>query len=224
MSSDPGAAGSSRAAQPFRYPPALQDAHNDAPDRGGSDDPWAASGNGHTSQGDGAAQRERQAYEKGLAEGESRCRAEFENTLAGLRNQISAALQDFTEQRDAYFERVEPEVVQLALAVARKILHREVQMDPMLLAGVVHVALEKLDAGTQVRLRANPAEVGSWREYFSQPHDIRPIPELVGDSTLSHSECTLETDLGGTTISLDTQLKEIEQGFADLLEQRTRVR
>ena len=34
----------------------------------------------------------------------------------------------------------------------------------------------------------------------------------------------METEIGSTIISLETQLKEIEQGFFDLLEQRPRVR
>jgi flagellar assembly protein FliH len=180
------------------------------------------SGNG--SPVDKTAELEKRAFEKGLAEGQLRSRAEYEKALADLRSQITASLADFTAQRLSYFERVEPEVVQLALAVARKILHREAQIDPMSLAGLVHVALEKLDSNTQVRLRTNPNEIRFWRDYFSQPRGISPIPELVGDPSLSHSECLLETDLGNVTISLDTQLKEIEQGFADLLEQRMRVR
>ena len=49
-------------------------------------------------------------------------------------------------------------------------------------------------------------------------------PEIVGDPGLQPGECTLETELGSTHLSLDTQLKEIEQGFMDLLEQRPRVR
>ena len=56
--------------------------------------------------------------------------------------------------------------MQLALAIARKILHREAQIDPLLLTGLVHVALEKLGAGTRVRLRANPADIHFWNEYF----------------------------------------------------------
>ena len=63
----------------------------------------------------------------------------------------------FAAQREGYFQRVESEVVQLALSIARKILHREAQIDPLLLAGIVRVALESLNDGTQVRLRANPA-------------------------------------------------------------------
>ncbi len=40
-------------------------------------------------------------------------------------------------------------MVRLALAIARKVLHREAQMDPLLLAGVVRVALDRCrrDAG-----------------------------------------------------------------------------
>jgi flagellar biosynthesis/type III secretory pathway protein FliH len=170
------------------------------------------------------AQAEQKMYEKGLAEGEARTRAAFEKTLTGLRAEISESLRQFTIQRESYFQRVETEVVQLALSIARKILHREVQMDPLLLTGIVRVALESLNNGTQVRLRTNPQENQFWRDYFSQATDITPIPELIGDPSLDSGCCVLETSLGSTHISLETQLKEIEQGFLDLLEQRPQGR
>jgi flagellar assembly protein FliH len=166
---------------------------------------------------------EQRAYEKGLAEGEARARASVDKLLAEGRGQISDALRQFTIQRDTYFEKVEGEVVQLALSIARKILHRESQLDPLLLTGVVRVAMEGLDRETQVRLRVNPEEVRFWRDYFSRTEDIRPTPELIGDASLGFGYCTLETDLGSTAISFETQLKEIEQGFMDLLGQRPKV-
>jgi flagellar assembly protein FliH len=112
----------------------------------------------------------------------------------------------------------------LALAISRKILHREAQMDPLLLTGMVHVALEKVDSATRVRMRANPADIHYWNEYFSQAGAARAVPELIGDAALQHGECALETDIGSTQISLDIHLKEIEQGFFDLLEQRPKAR
>ena len=169
-------------------------------------------------------QTEQRAYEKGLAEGEARARAAFGEGLAALRVQSGEALREFVCQRELYFQRVEGEVVQLALSIARKILHREVQIDPLLLAGIVRVALGTLNQGTRVRLRAHPQEIGVWRDYFAQAAEIAPAPELVGDASLASGCCILETDLGNTQIGLETQLKEIEQGFLDLLEQRPRVR
>lgn len=166
---------------------------------------------------------EQRAYEKGLNEGEARARASFEKDLAEARSQISLALRQFTTQRETYFERVEADIVQLALSIARKILHRESQIDPLLLTGVVRVALEGINRDTHVRLRANPDEVRFWRDYFTQAEDIRPTPDLIGDPSLSAGHCVLETELGSTHISFETQLKEIEQGFLDLLGQRPRV-
>jgi flagellar assembly protein FliH len=169
-------------------------------------------------------QREKQGFERGVQEGEARARKASEQSLATAKSSISQSIQEFKAQREAYFTRVEPEVVQLALGIARKILHREAQMDPLLLTGMVHVALEKLDQGTRVRLRAHPDEIHFWNKHFSESGALPLSPEIIGDPSLRHGECVLETEIGTTQISLDTQLKEIEQGFFDLLEQRPQVR
>lgn len=208
-----------QSAEPFLYAPAA----GEKPNR--SSKPAAAQHDAAQINGDRVigTNSEQRGYEKGLAEGETRSRASVEKLLAEGRGQISEALRQFTIQRDIYFEKVEGEVVQLALSVARKILHRESQIDPLLLTGVVRVALEGLDRETQVRLRTNPEEIRFWKDYFVRTKDIRPIPELVGDPSLGFGYCALETDLGSTVISFETQLKEIEQGFLDLLGQRPRV-
>jgi flagellar assembly protein FliH len=169
-------------------------------------------------------QREKVAFERGIQEGDARARLAFDQQLGVLRTSVAASIEQFKTQREDYFARIEPEVVQLALAIARKILHREAQMDPLLLTGIVHVALEKLDAGARVRLRTHPGDIHFWNQYFSQPGSFQPAPDLIGDPTLQPGELALETEIGSTQISLETQLKEIEQGFFDLLEQRPRVR
>jgi flagellar assembly protein FliH len=169
-------------------------------------------------------QREKLGFDRGVQEGEARARKVCEQSLAVARVAITRSLEEFKAQRVSYFNRVEPEVVQLALGIARKILHREAQMDPMLLTGMVHVALEKMDQGTRVRLRAHPDEIHFWNRHFSESTALPTSPEIIGDSALKHGECALETEIGSTQISLETQLKEIEQGFFDLLEQRPQMR
>src|SRR6267154_2022012 len=168
-------------------------------------------------------QREKAAFERGLADGEARAHAAYVQELGVAKSAISAALEKFAAERSSYFARIEPEVVQLALAISRKILHREAQMDPLLLTGMVHVALEKLDAGSRVRMRTNPVDIRLWSEYFAQHGVGGAQAELIGDANLRRGECCLETESGSTQMSLDGQLKEIEQGFLDLLEQRPRV-
>jgi flagellar assembly protein FliH len=173
---------------------------------------------------DALEQKEKQGFERGLQEGETRAKKMLEQSLSTERAAIAKALEEFKIQRASYFNRIEPEVVQLALSIARKILHREAQMDPLLLAGMVHVALEKVDQGTRIRLRAHPDEIHFWNRHFSEAGASSISPEIIGDASLQHGECALETEIGSTQICLDTQLKEIEQGFFDLLEHRPAVR
>jgi flagellar assembly protein FliH len=42
-------------------------------------------------------------------------------------------VEQFRGARERYFAEVEQEVVKLALAIAARVLHREAQMDPLLL-------------------------------------------------------------------------------------------
>ncbi len=159
-------------------------------------------------------------WDEGLKEGLARREAEFAGADLLLRDGISGALRDFANARDAYFHGVEGEVVALALAVVRKILRREAQVDPLLLSGLVRVALEKMAACQTVRMRAHPSQIGAWQEYFAEHGDLAIVPELSGDATLEQDCCQLETELGVTDLGLESQLKEIEQGLFDLLAQR----
>ena len=164
--------------------------------------------------------REARARKEGRDEGLAQGLAEFEKKLAGEKQALVQTVREFAHERETYFQRVEAEAVGLAVAIARKILHREAQVDPLLLAGVVRVGLDNVAAGTSVRLRVHPSQVQAWKEFFSQQHDLQSLPELMGDPTLGPGRCLLETELGSTDLTLETQLKEIEQGFFDLLAQR----
>jgi len=166
------------------------------------------------------ASRETAARQAGRQEGEASVRAAFDQHLAELREQVRAAVQDFASQRTSYYQQVEAEVVQLALSIARKILRREAQIDPLLLAGMVRVALEKLESGTKVSLRVNPHQVSECRAYFAQHMEPGDVPEVVEDPSLGIDHCLLQTSLGTTELGPEVQLKEIERGLLDLLDQR----
>ncbi len=144
----------------------------------------------------------------------------FADQLARERSNIAQALAGFTSDRAAYFEKIEGEVVQLALSIARKILHREAQVDPLLLAGIVRVALEKIDKASGVILRLHPQNAADWRSYLATQLDPADLPDIVEDKSQPLDGCLLETSMGVASFGLEVQLKEIEQGLMDLLAAR----
>jgi flagellar assembly protein FliH len=162
------------------------------------------------------------ARELGREEGRAEARKSFDEQLARERAVIAAALAQFTRDRGAYYTKLEEEVVQLSLAIARKILHREAQVDPLLLAGIVRVALEKIEGATGVALRVHPRVAADWQRYLASRMDPGDLPGIVEDSALEPERCVLETSMGTAQLGVEVQLKEIEQGFMDLLAARPR--
>jgi len=169
------------------------------------------------------AARIRQERADAVAQIEQKLRQEMEQKLIAARAPVTAAIKDFATQRDEYFARLEAEVVQLSLAIAAKILHREAQVDPMLVATLVRIATEKMREGSSVTVRVSTGRGASWKQYFAGfPSPVRI--EVAEDHTLSTQDCILETNLGSANFGLDTQLKEVEQGFFDLLALRPAAR
>jgi flagellar assembly protein FliH len=159
------------------------------------------------------------ARAEGIRDGLQQAQQSLEKELAGERAKIAEAVRLFSQKTNDYYSRAEAEMVHLSLAIAAKILHREAHVDRMLVAALVKVAMEKLQRGTSATVRVRPEEVADWNRYFEgNTGDIRV--EVTADPSVEIHNCILETELGTTELGLDAQLKEIEQGFFDLLAQR----
>ncbi|HEX4007607.1 MAG TPA: FliH/SctL family protein [Acidobacteriaceae bacterium] len=173
------------------------------------------------------AQREKQyalQLEAMRREGQEKGRAAALGEQAAWRRQMEGALagglEELCARREEYLARVEQEVVRLALAIAERILHREAQMDPLLLAGAVRVALGQLAESTEVRLRVPPEQLEMWVEMLRLMPGLPLRPEVVGDAGLGAAEAVLEAGLGTVDLGVRGQIAEIERGFFDLLEAR----
>src|SRR5208283_5726287 len=75
------------------------------------------------------AERMNQAAAVATQETETRLRQEHQRQLLAERAPIMEAIARFQQERAEYYSRVEPELVNLVLAVAGRILHREAQVD-----------------------------------------------------------------------------------------------
>jgi flagellar assembly protein FliH len=165
--------------------------------------------------------------ERGRLEGEEGGRRkqaeEYLQALAEARSSVVAAIEAFAVERREYLRGVEAEAVKLALAIARKILHRETQMDPMLLRAVVRSAMDRLEVTSKVILRIPSTEAAGWERLFAET-PVQERPTVMADSRLQAGGCLIESQMGSIELSVDAQLAEIERGFFDLLHQRLSAR
>ncbi len=149
-------------------------------------------------------QEGRQAEQQAQAE----ARAQAEAQRAG---QAAHLIERFAQAQDRYLHAVEHEVVELALAVAARILRREAQMDPLLLTGAVRVALGQLANSTQVRLRVPTDELELWTQAIGLLPNLAVKPTVVAGAEMHLGDCVVETEMGSVDLGIRAQLGEIER-------------
>jgi flagellar assembly protein FliH len=170
------------------------------------------------------SQAEQISADMEMARNEARAEARLEweqelnERIVEERRAVLKVCEEFARERARYFAGVEAEVVKLALAIAARVLHREAKLDPLLLTGVVRVALEKVAEDSATVLRVPVSELEMWREVFvASPESSL---QVVGDERLAMDECVLDTNVGRVELGVSAQLEEIERGFFDLMQQR----
>lgn len=162
-----------------------------------------------------AAREARQAgYGEGLAAGRAQASAELQPVV----ERLARAVQEVAGLRPRLMREAEAELVQLSLGIARRILRRELSVDPDALRGLVKGALEKLPSQEICRIRIHPELEPGIRKALAG--EGRGGLEVIADGTLERGAILVETARGKLDGSLETQLAEIGRGLADRLPER----
>lgn len=160
--------------------------------------------------------RPRQAYQRGYNEGQAAGAEQAGKRLESVLANFAKSLQDLASVRKRHLLESEEDAVRLAIAVARKILHRELSVDPDALLGIVKAAFERVEARDVHRLRINPEDVAALQRHLAAL-GMPPRMEVVEDASLERGSVVVESARGNLDASVSTQLKEIERGLVDLV-------
>jgi flagellar assembly protein FliH len=165
-------------------------------------------------------QRVRQAYESGFREGEGAARQSAESQVREAVEKLAATVVEVAATRSDAIRRAEADIVRLSIEIARRILHRELSLDTSALEALIRAALEKLRSQEVYRVRVHPDQeqlVRACLQQIGRDPDI----EVVSDASQTRGGAVFEISRGSLDASVETQLREIEHGLADHLEERS---
>jgi flagellar assembly protein FliH len=159
-----------------------------------------------------------EAYKQGLSEGKKAGLKAAQKRVEGLIEEIGKNMERLKDLEINLRKACEREIVELALAIARKIIMREIKTDPNTIAHIACTSLEKIPFSPQIRIRVNPAD---WEDITKEPFEAGGYKDITiePDDTIIPGGCYLETELGEIDICWEEQLKEIENLFKALIPQ-----
>jgi flagellar assembly protein FliH len=178
--------------------------------------PAASEGGRRARPTDDAEEKIRSAHQQGVQEGRAAAREELAAQLEAMNVRMSRAIQEMSGMRQRFRHEAEEDVVALALAIARRILHRELTMAPDALLGLVKAALEKIEAREVHRVRIRPEDAPMVKQFLEKMGLPQKV-EVISDPGLERGAAILDSSRGALDASVETQLEEIGRGLADLV-------
>jgi flagellar assembly protein FliH len=165
-------------------------------------------------------QKVREAHAAGVREGETAGRNRAAAEMQPVVERLARSIQEISNLRARLRREAEADVVQLALAIARRVVRRELAVDPDVLRGLVLAALEKLQGQEIARVKVHPSHVAMVSSCLQQTLTGGQV-EVLPDAAREPGSVIFETSRGNLDASVDTQLQEIERGLADRLRKQS---
>jgi flagellar assembly protein FliH len=155
-------------------------------------------------------------YQQGFEEGQAAGRHEAGQQLQAAYERLARTIEELSGLRARFRHEAEEDVVALSLAIARRILHRELTMAPEALLGLVKAALEKIEMREVHSVRLRPEDASLVQQHLEKMGLPRPV-EVIADPGLARGSAIFDSTRGALDASVETQLAEIGRGFADLV-------
>lgn len=150
-----------------------------------------------------AAELKASAHDLGLAEGSDQAAAKFTDLIAQHARRMEKKENEAAGQ-----------IRQLALAIAKKIIGKELEFHPEAIVDMAKKHLGQIRQRREVFLRVSPADLEVLREHKRELIDqlgrAKEI-ELKADDSLTQGSIVIETEAGSIDARLETQLSVIEK-------------
>ena len=151
----------------------------------------------------------KQGFEKGERAGRESERKRLEHLLDALEKAVS----ELNRVKQELYRSAETEAVELALAIAEKVVFHEVSVNRETVLDVLRNALDKVDGREEIRIRVNSEDLKIMNESgFEVKEEAGNIREVIveGDDTIERGGCLIETGFGNIDARLHSRLQAVE--------------
>jgi flagellar assembly protein FliH len=151
------------------------------------------------------AEAYREAWEQGLTEGREAGRAEVHSQV----ERLAGMFYDLAKPFETLDEEVERELLNLAMALARQIVRRELKTDPTQIIGIIREAIGALPvAAREVRVHLHPEDAAVVSEHLAPTSSDRAWT-IVEDPVMARGGCQVTTATSRVDARLETRLGAI---------------
>lgn len=166
---------------------------------------------------------EKEAYSAGYKKGYDEAVHKVNGELSSVSEALKNLCGEFQKKRDSFCEEHETIVVDLALKIARKVIHQEVTANSDLIIGVLRAAIVHALNREHLKIRINPQDLQLCLQ--KKPDIIRDIDGIKNmafeaDENIGKGGAIVEYEFGEIDARLEQQFSEVETEVKKITQSR----
>lgn len=160
-----------------------------------------------------AGAMEREAYELGFKAGERAGFAVGAQKTAITSGALVRLFDELAGFRDELYKSAEGELTALAMAIARKVIGRELETSNAVVRGAAKAAIDALSGGRELNIKINPKDLETLKEYRVEimEYGMAKGVRLQPDEAISRGGCIVETNFQEADATIEGCLLAIEE-------------
>ncbi len=158
----------------------------------------------------------KESFTKGYIEGENSGILSERQRLEPALEALQASAEELRKCGRSLIAHFEKASVELAIAIAGKIVCHEVSINKMTIVDVLKKATKETDGNEILKIRINPSDLQFIEEAGFSLSDLRAEnATLEGDSAVPSGGCVIQTDFGCVDSIMDHQLEAVAEALRE---------
>jgi flagellar assembly protein FliH len=121
---------------------------------------------------------------------------------------LARTIDELASLRTEMIQKSERQLVQLAIAIARRIIFRELTIDRTLLSAMARVALDRLGESASATIRVHPDDHAAVAAHGAADGSSGGV-RVTADHMIPRGGCIVQSDFGLIDVGLEAQLTEL---------------
>ncbi|MGB9791393.1 MAG: FliH/SctL family protein [Thermacetogeniaceae bacterium] len=155
-----------------------------------------------------------EAFKTGYEEGFIAGQKALDEDREKMKQEAAAAMAKLEEERRNLVKEMEPKLLQLAVYLARQVVHAELKLFPEQIRNLVNAVLERATETSDIILKVPPGDYEEISNLLSEAG--QKMIRIEVDNSI-HKGCLLETPYGTLDGTVEGQLKEIAHELFEVL-------
>jgi flagellar assembly protein FliH len=158
----------------------------------------------------------KESFSKGFVEGENSGILSERQRIEPALEALQTSAEELRKCRESLIAHFEKTSVELAIAIAEKIVCHEVSVNKKTIVDVLKKAMKETDGGETLKIKINPSDLQFIDESGFSLSDLKAEDAVFeGDSAIPSGGCVIQTDFGCVDSIIGHQLEAVAEALRE---------